>query len=133
MQRSRIVQTLNVPQRVRLGPSLAAALLDELFEHPAGSVLLSQTCRPLDFRQAGFVFPQPARIHKFSLTQAMLAEKKMTGTHRGLRRVAMRDMRDWRDGRDEVEIKSVHAAPFSPISRFTRHDLWRQRTFSVSC
>jgi hypothetical protein len=34
--RSRIVQTLNVPQgRVRLGPSLTAALLDELFEHPA--------------------------------------------------------------------------------------------------
>ena len=26
-RRSRIVQTLNVPQRVRLGPSLAAALL----------------------------------------------------------------------------------------------------------
>jgi hypothetical protein len=35
--RSRIVKTLNVPQRVRLGPSLAAALLDELFEHPAES------------------------------------------------------------------------------------------------
>src|SRR2546422_10489916 len=35
-RRSRIVQTLNVPQRVRLGPSLAAALLDELFEQPAG-------------------------------------------------------------------------------------------------
>ena len=35
-RRSRIVQTLNVPQRVRLGPSLTAALLDELFEHPAG-------------------------------------------------------------------------------------------------
>jgi hypothetical protein len=35
-QRSRIVQTLNVPLRVRLGPSLAAALLDGLFEHPAG-------------------------------------------------------------------------------------------------
>ena len=33
-QRSRIVQTLNVPQRVRLGPSLASALLDSLFEHP---------------------------------------------------------------------------------------------------
>ena len=32
--RSRIVQTLNVPQRVRLGPSLAAALLNGLFEHP---------------------------------------------------------------------------------------------------
>ncbi len=30
-----IVQTLNVPQRVRLGSSLAAALLDELFEHSA--------------------------------------------------------------------------------------------------
>jgi hypothetical protein len=34
--RSRIVQTLNVPLRVRLGPSLAAALLNGLFEHPAG-------------------------------------------------------------------------------------------------
>jgi hypothetical protein len=33
--RSRIVQTLNVPLRVRLGPSLAAALPDELFEPPA--------------------------------------------------------------------------------------------------
>ena len=33
-RRSRIVQTLNVPQRVRLGPSLTAALLNGLFEHP---------------------------------------------------------------------------------------------------
>jgi len=33
--RSRIVQTFNVPQRVRLGPSLAAALREELFERPA--------------------------------------------------------------------------------------------------
>ena len=33
--RSRVVQTLNVPQRVRLGPSLAAALLNSQFEHPA--------------------------------------------------------------------------------------------------
>ena len=33
-QRSRLVQTLNVPQRVRLGPSLTAALLDGIFEHP---------------------------------------------------------------------------------------------------
>ena len=33
--RSRVVQTLNVPQRVRLGSSLAAALLNSLFEHPA--------------------------------------------------------------------------------------------------
>jgi hypothetical protein len=37
-RRSRVVQTLNVPQRVRLGPSLAAALLDGHFEQPAGSV-----------------------------------------------------------------------------------------------
>jgi hypothetical protein len=36
-RRSRIVQTLNVPQRVRLEPSLAAALLDSLFEHPGES------------------------------------------------------------------------------------------------
>jgi len=35
MHRSRIVQILNVPQRVRLRSSLAAALLNGLFEHPA--------------------------------------------------------------------------------------------------
>ena len=35
MHRSRIVQILNVPQRVRLRSSLAAALLDSLVEHPA--------------------------------------------------------------------------------------------------
>jgi hypothetical protein len=35
-RRSRIVQILNVPQRVRFRSSLAAALLDSLFEHPAG-------------------------------------------------------------------------------------------------
>jgi hypothetical protein len=34
--RSRIVQVLNVPQRVCLGPSLATALLDRLFEHYVG-------------------------------------------------------------------------------------------------
>ena len=37
--RSRIVQTFNVPQRVRLRLSLAATLLDELFEHPVRVVL----------------------------------------------------------------------------------------------
>jgi hypothetical protein len=36
MQRSRIDQIFNVPQRVRLGLSLAAALLDDLFEDPVG-------------------------------------------------------------------------------------------------
>ena|SRR5437016_14654493 len=34
-RRSRIAQRLNVRDRVRLASSLAAALLDELFEHPA--------------------------------------------------------------------------------------------------
>jgi len=34
MRRSRIAQTLGVTQRVRLDPSLAAALLNGLFEHP---------------------------------------------------------------------------------------------------
>ncbi len=34
-RRSRVVQILNVPQRVRLRSSLAAALLDGLFEQPA--------------------------------------------------------------------------------------------------
>jgi hypothetical protein len=37
-RRSRIVQILNVPQRVRLRSSLAAALLNGLFEHPARDV-----------------------------------------------------------------------------------------------
>jgi hypothetical protein len=41
-QRSRIVQTLNVPQRVRLAPSLAAAWLDSLlsFLREPSSVVL---------------------------------------------------------------------------------------------
>jgi len=34
-RRSRFVQILNVLQRVRFRSSLAAALLDSLFEHPA--------------------------------------------------------------------------------------------------
>jgi hypothetical protein len=33
-RRSRIVQILNVPQGLRLDPSLAAALLNGLFQHP---------------------------------------------------------------------------------------------------
>ena len=41
--------------------------------------------------------------------------------------------RDWRDGRDEVGIQSVHVAPFSHVSRFTRQGLWRWRDFSASC
>jgi len=34
-RRSRFVQILNVPQRVRFRSSLVAALLGRLFEHPA--------------------------------------------------------------------------------------------------
>jgi hypothetical protein len=41
--------------------------------------------------------------------------------------------RGWTDGRDEVGIQSVHVAPFSHVSRFTRYSLWRWRTFSASC
>jgi hypothetical protein len=47
------------------------------------------------------------------------------------RRIAERDWRDDRDGSNEVGIQSVHVAPFSPVSHFTRHGLWR--TFSASC
>ena len=54
-RRSRIVQTLNVPERVRLGPSLAAALLDELFEHPAGTIPCVPHIRAVEFSfQYGF-------------------------------------------------------------------------------
>jgi hypothetical protein len=48
--RSRIVQTLNVPLRVRLRPSLAAALLDSLFEHSA------QPAKKEEARRSGPLF-----------------------------------------------------------------------------
>jgi hypothetical protein len=54
-----------------------------------------------------------------------------TGEHS--RRIAERDRLDERDGQDEVGIQSVHVAPFSHVSRFTRHGLWRWRTCSASC
>ena len=40
--RSRIAQGLNVPNSVRLAPSLTAALLDSQFEHPAKPRLFRQ-------------------------------------------------------------------------------------------
>lgn len=40
---SRIAQTLNVPQRVRLGPSLAAASLVDLFERPTRRHLVNRS------------------------------------------------------------------------------------------
>jgi hypothetical protein len=47
-RRSRIAQTLNVPQRVRLGPSLAAALLNGLFEHPLEAFLVVLHMRTIE-------------------------------------------------------------------------------------
>ena len=46
---SRIAQTLNIPERVCLASSLAVALLDGLFDHPAGKlpILLHTTVRIL--------------------------------------------------------------------------------------
>src|SRR4029077_17806098 len=44
-----------------------------------------------------------------------------------------RERRDARDERDEVRAQSVHIAPFSHLSRFTRHGLWCWRMFSASC
>jgi hypothetical protein len=43
---------------VRLASSLAAALLNGLFEHPAGVFLLLQTCRPLNFYRATVILLQ---------------------------------------------------------------------------
>ena len=48
-----------------------------------------------------------------------------TGEHS--RRIAERDTQD------EVGIHSVHVAPFSHVSRFTRHGLWCWWNFSASC
>ena len=42
----------------------------------------------------------------------------------GQQAIAARDWRDRRDERDEVGIQSVHVAPFSHVSRVTRHGLW---------
>ena len=41
---------------VRLASSLAAALLDGLFEHPARCLLLSHSCGPVKFWHAHMVF-----------------------------------------------------------------------------
>ena len=68
-----VVQTLNVPQRVRFGLSLAAALLDSLFEHPASmfasrigsftqKILIPLRTRRLPHRQR----PTTDRSHKYN-------------------------------------------------------------------
>jgi hypothetical protein len=55
--RSRVVQTLNVPQRVRLGSSLAAALLDACLSILLGSVSLVLGMKTIEFCYAEMVFP----------------------------------------------------------------------------
>ena len=68
-----VVQTLNVPQRVRFGLSLVAALLDSLFEHPASmfasrigsftqKILIPLRTRRLPHRQR----PTTDRSHKYN-------------------------------------------------------------------
>ena len=84
--RSRIVQILNVPQRVRLRSSLAAALLDSLFEHPAG--MFSRCATLADHRGssgATIVFSQPARVDTGSRDTAapghfLVSERDRRGT-----------------------------------------------------
>jgi hypothetical protein len=61
-RRSRIVQTLHVPQRVRVGPSLAAALLDDLFEHPARSCPVDLDMLANGFSSARNRFPMTASL-----------------------------------------------------------------------
>jgi hypothetical protein len=64
----RTIAKANGPHEVRLVPLhlfaslLAAALLNSLFEHPAGSIsLLRHMCEPSKFSRATPVFPHPAR------------------------------------------------------------------------
>ncbi len=66
MRRSRIVQTLNVPQRVRLRPSFAAALLDEIFEPPAEQYCCCCGTRAnhRSSRVQNIVFPQPYKAER---------------------------------------------------------------------
>jgi hypothetical protein len=56
MHRSRIAHTLNVPQRVRFGPSLAAALLNGLFEQPARRSLVTSDMLVVDFQIIRSIF-----------------------------------------------------------------------------
>jgi hypothetical protein len=54
--RSRVVQTLNVPQRVRLGSSLAAALLDACLSILPGSASHVLGMKTIEFCNAEIVF-----------------------------------------------------------------------------
>jgi hypothetical protein len=89
------------------------------------------------FRTVGIdhSFYRPASPDSSSSGKIISAQQNFDGLHvwdsrRTARRIAERDSRD---GRDEVGIQSVHVAPFPHVSRFTRHGLWRWRTFPTPC
>jgi hypothetical protein len=88
------------------------------------------------FRTVGIdhSFYRPASPNSSSYGKTISAQQNFNGLHvwdcrRTARRIAERDSRDGRD----VGIQSVHVAPFSQVSRFTRHGLWRWRTFPTPC
>ena len=59
----------------------------------------------------------------------MPARRKANGPHvwdnrTRPRRIAVQDGRDERDGTTEMGAQCVHVAPFSHVSRVTRHDPW---------
>jgi hypothetical protein len=60
-RRSHFAQTLNVPQRVRLGASLVAALLAGFLSILPNALLLSHTRRAMRFQRANRVCPQCAK------------------------------------------------------------------------
>ena len=51
-----MAQTLNVLQRVRFGPSLAAALQNSIFEYPAEIFLVVLHMRTIEISYASIVF-----------------------------------------------------------------------------
>jgi hypothetical protein len=55
------LRRLNVPQGYASPPRLAAAALDDLFDHPAGVLNSSLDSRITFFRNSEMVFQQPAR------------------------------------------------------------------------
>ena len=79
------------------------------------------------FRTVGIdhSFYRPASPDSSSYRKTISAQQNFDGLHVwDSRRIARRIVeRDSRDGRDEVRIQSVNVAPFSHVSRFTRHGL----------
>src|SRR5215510_1635452 len=80
---SRIVQTFNVAQRVRLRPSLATASLNGLFEHPARLIFCHTHMVPTKFAGVSRaletatleLFPDHRSIQAISTTVSYLVHK----------------------------------------------------------